>query len=162
MVFQVQFAAPHRQIGVLAYILFQLFKELRYMGHSGVGAARDPLGQPPLVFQHFPGGPSAAVPVAAGHQSLLVQVFLAVPFPGSLDLGRIDKAVISGEKVGPVGIVRRVLIIPGGHKMRQDLRAIDPPPHERIIGHAVEFIPVDLSGHEIPDPCLFHDLGQGR
>ena len=45
-------------------------------------------------------------------------------------------------------------LIRGIHKIGQDLRAVDAPPPEQVVGYGIVLVPADLCGHERVNPVV--------
>ena len=103
-------------------------------------------------LQHVTIDSAAAVSVSISQKKLLIDLFVMIKIPFSLDRYRIDHTII--------GISAAVRNSRRTHEMSQDLGTIHSDPAEGVMRHVVVLVPADLDGHEIVNAGTFQDLGQ--
>jgi hypothetical protein len=133
MVFEIDFADPHRQVGPLLRALPDVGKPLRNIDVAK-RRHRGKIHKLADALQHVLGRAAAAVAPAEQQQTLGIALLVLIVPPGLHRGARTDPAVIPAGR-----------IVVGVH---QHPRAIEPLPPEEIRGKLVSLRPVGLVGEE--------------
>ncbi len=141
---EVQLAVPHRDRGTSRGLGLDRVEELR---HRAQPHLRQPveIRHPVGPAEHLPGGTTATVAVAVGHQAPVA--------PGVLAEVALGVAHLLGRDHRVVGVDRR--------EVGEHLAAVEATPAERRVREAVLLVPAELLGDEAVAPAGAEDLRRG-
>ena len=106
-------------------------------------------------LKHLSGRAAAAVPVAVGHQNVVVDVLILITHPAAHDRIGVEHAVVGGKE-----ILDGLADAQRGDQVGQHLGTVNAAPHHRVVRYLVELVPRQFRRHKIFDAALFHNLRQ--
>ena len=155
VILQIQLPVPGMHITVSVLHIFVHFPE-KCSGSAGLH-----IWQPRNRIhgtahgEHFPVDTASSVPVSIRYESIPADVLIPELLPASKNRPRIHVPVIRGEPVRHLpSFVRRV------DKICENLRAVDSPPPEQIIGNRVKLVPADFCRHKCINLAELQNLRQ--